>query len=57
MDELRTRGDEPYPYRFDRTHTLAEVRRTWAALEPGTETGDEVTVAGRVMLLRDSRAS
>ena len=54
VDELRARGDEPYPYRFDRSHTLAELRRTWGALEPGSETGDEVTVAGRVMLLRDT---
>ena len=23
VDELRTRGDQPYPYRFDRSHTLA----------------------------------
>jgi lysyl-tRNA synthetase class 2 len=54
VDELRSRGDEPYPYRFDRSHTLAELRRTWGALEPGSETGDEVSVAGRVMLLRDT---
>jgi lysyl-tRNA synthetase class 2 len=54
VDDLRSRGDEPYPYRFDRSHTLAELRRTWGALEPGSETGDEVTVAGRVMLLRDT---
>ena len=54
VDELRKRGDEPYPYRFDRSHTLAEVRREWGALEPGAETGDEVTVAGRLMLLRDT---
>ena len=54
--KLRDAGTEPYPYRFDRSHTLAEVRDAWGALEPGTETDDEVDVAGRVMLLRD-RAS
>ena len=26
VDEIRTSGQEPYPYRFDRSHTLAEVR-------------------------------
>jgi lysyl-tRNA synthetase, class II len=52
--ELRDRGDQPYPYRFDRTHTLAEVRAEWGAIEPGTETEEIVTVAGRVMLKRDT---
>jgi lysyl-tRNA synthetase class 2 len=54
VDELRSRGDEPYPYRFDRTHRLDEVRATWGALEAGTETDAEIAVAGRVMLKRDS---
>ena len=36
VDELRQRGDQPYPYRFDRTHTLADVRSNWGALEPGS---------------------
>src|SRR5690606_14511165 len=52
--ELRERGEQPYPYRFDRTHTLAEVRAEWGDIEPGTETDDRVAVAGRVMLRRDS---
>ncbi len=52
--ELRDRGDEPYPYRFDRSHTLGQVRQTWGELEPGTETEHQVSVAGRVMLKRDT---
>ena len=52
--ELRDRGDDPYPYRFDRSHTLAEVRAEWGAIEAGTETDSVVTVAGRVMLKRDT---
>jgi lysyl-tRNA synthetase class 2 len=54
VGDLRSAGIEPYPYRFDRTHTLAEVRTEWAALEPGTETEHRVTVAGRMMLRRDT---
>ncbi len=54
VEKLRDAGTEPYPYRFDRSHTLREIRDTWGSLEPGTETADEVDVAGRVMLLRDS---
>jgi lysyl-tRNA synthetase class 2 len=52
--ELRDRGDEPYPYRFDRSHTLADVRHQWGGLEPASETDAVVTVAGRVMLFRDT---
>jgi lysyl-tRNA synthetase class 2 len=54
VDELRERGENPYPYRFDRTHTVAQVRDSWGTLEPGVETADEVTIAGRVMLKRDT---
>ena len=54
VDERRRAGREPYPYRFDRTHAVAEVRAGWPDLEPGTETSDEVTVAGRVLLKRDT---
>ncbi|MEM9746560.1 MAG: OB-fold nucleic acid binding domain-containing protein, partial [Actinomycetota bacterium] len=54
IDELRDAGEQPYPYRFDRTHTLAELRTGWGELEPGVETDDRVSVAGRLMLLRDS---
>jgi len=52
--ELREHGVEPYPYRFDRTHTLGGVRATWGELSEGTETEHAVAVAGRVMLKRDS---
>ena len=52
--DLRARGVEPYPYRFDRTHTLDDVQEGWTDLEPGTETDDQVMVVGRVMLKRDT---
>lgn len=54
LDDMREHGRNPYPYRFDRTHTLAELRAGWGELEPGVETDDAVTVAGRIMLKRDS---
>ena len=54
VEGLRAEGVEPYPYRFDRTHTLGEVREAWGPLDAGTETDDEVSVAGRVMLKRDT---
>ncbi|CAN5602098.1 lysine--tRNA ligase [soil metagenome] len=54
LAELRGNGVEPYPYRFDRSHTLSEIRSDWGHLEPGTETDNRVAVAGRMMLRRDS---
>jgi len=40
------------PSRFERTATAAEVTARYAHLGPGEESGDEVAVAGRVMLMR-----
>lgn len=44
-------GRQP-PYRFERTASAAEVAARWSGLAPGEESGDEVSVAGRVMLTR-----
>jgi len=56
--EKRTRmlaeGVEAYPVGVPRTHTIAEVRAAHPDLEPGTETDDEVGVAGRVVFLRNT---
>jgi lysyl-tRNA synthetase, class II len=41
------------PYRFDRTHSTAEVVEAWSSLAPGEESGVTVGVAGRLLLLRD----
>jgi len=54
LARLRESGIDPYPVNFPRTATLAEVRERYPDLEPGTETGDKVGVAGRVMLLRNT---
>ena len=52
LEALRAQGVDPYPVRFDRTHTSAEVLRHWGELEAGAETEDVVRVAGRIVLLR-----
>ncbi|MGK5551132.1 bifunctional lysylphosphatidylglycerol synthetase/lysine--tRNA ligase LysX [Actinomadura kijaniata] len=54
LDRLRESGIDPYPVNFPRTATIAEVREKHPDLEPGTETGDRVGVAGRVMLVRNT---
>ncbi len=43
---------EGYPYRFSRTATAAELHTRHGGLEPGTETGENVTVAGRLHNVR-----
>jgi lysyl-tRNA synthetase class 2 len=53
VDELRERGIDPYPVRFDRTATAGELHERYDdALDAGTETDDRVRVAGRLMLIR-----
>jgi lysyl-tRNA synthetase class 2 len=47
-------GTEAYPVSVPRTHTIAQVRAAYPDLEPGTETDDEVGVAGRVVFLRNT---
>ena len=51
--EARARGVEPYPHRFDRDHTMAEVRARFDVLEAGDETDEVVRVAGRLLLKRE----
>jgi lysyl-tRNA synthetase class 2 len=52
LQRLRDRGIDPYPPRFERTHTSAAARSAFEATE-GTEPAPAVTVAGRVTALRN----
>ena len=56
LEALRRAGIEPYPPGYARTHSLAEVRAAHPDLPPDTRTGDRVSVAGRVVRLRDHGA-
>ncbi len=47
LDAIRAAGVNPYPYRFDATHTSVAVKENYSELE-----GKDVTVAGRIMSLR-----
>jgi lysyl-tRNA synthetase, class II len=49
---LREQGIEPYEVRFAPTHSLAQVREKYGDLDAGEETGERVTVAGRLMTKR-----
>ncbi len=52
VEALRSQGRDPYPVRFDRTHTAAELHATFGAIDAGAETDDVVRVAGRILLVR-----
>ena len=55
VDEMRRAGREPYPYRFDRTHTAGRgARRMARPRSPAPRPTAEVAVAGRVVLKRDA---
>jgi lysyl-tRNA synthetase class 2 len=52
LARLRAAGVDPFPVGFRRSHTLADVRRGWEALDAGQESGDVVRIAGRIVLRR-----
>jgi lysyl-tRNA synthetase, class II len=41
-----------FPYSYDRTHQIGELRDLYGDLEPGAETGRTVRVAGRIRSVR-----
>ncbi|WP_020523019.1 lysine--tRNA ligase [Catelliglobosispora koreensis] len=47
-------GAEPYALTYPRTATLAEVRAKYPSLEVDEQTGDMVSVTGRVMFVRNT---
>ena len=53
LDRIRAQGIDPYPVTYPRTHTMAQVTADAGTLPPGTSTGRQVAVAGRVILKRD----
>src|SRR3954462_2120366 len=54
LDRLREGGVDPYPVTVRRTTTLGELRERFPDLEVDATTGETVTVAGRIVLKRDS---
>jgi lysyl-tRNA synthetase class 2 len=55
-EALIARGTEPYPHCVPRTHSLRAVREQFedAGLEPDSHTGQVVSVAGRVIFVRNT---
>ncbi|MBM0234540.1 lysine--tRNA ligase [Micromonospora sp. STR1_7] len=53
-DRMLAEGVEPYPVGFPRTTTLAEIRTRYTDLPTDTATGDEVSITGRVIFVRNT---
>ncbi|GAA1984364.1 bifunctional lysylphosphatidylglycerol synthetase/lysine--tRNA ligase LysX [Nocardiopsis rhodophaea] len=53
IDAIRGDGRNPYPVGFGRTHTCAAARSLAEGLAPDTDSGTEVSITGRVTLIRD----
>jgi len=52
LDRIRTRGIEPYPHRYHRSHTTREAVALLKRNEEGLTKEEEVSVAGRIMAIR-----
>jgi len=53
LDALRARGEEPYKLSFDVSARAGELIARHAGLADGEDTTEQVSVAGRVVALRD----
>ncbi|HEX2905088.1 MAG TPA: lysine--tRNA ligase [Jatrophihabitans sp.] len=45
---------QPFPVAVRRTHTLAQIRAAYPDLPAGAETGETVSVTGRIIFVRDA---
>jgi lysyl-tRNA synthetase class 2 len=61
LEKIRTRGDEPFKYTFERSHTLAVARSAFETAEQAAAEGAELSIpvrlAGRVTAIRDQGKS
>jgi len=53
FESWKAAGGEPYPYRYDRTDTAAELGAEFSDIAAGDETGRQTAIAGRVMNIRE----
>ncbi|MFJ9076393.1 bifunctional lysylphosphatidylglycerol synthetase/lysine--tRNA ligase LysX [Streptomyces sp. NPDC102278] len=54
LERIRAAGTDPYPVGVrQRTHTVAQLKAAHPGYPPGARTGEEVTLAGRLMVVRD----
>ncbi|MFN7662938.1 MAG: lysine--tRNA ligase [Alphaproteobacteria bacterium] len=54
LNALKSKGINPYPYNFKRTHTANQLQEKYQDLASETLTEDRVSVAGRIRSIRNS---
>ena len=54
LTDFADKGINPYPYKYEKTATAAELQNKYKDLPAGEETEDEYSVAGRVMAMRNT---
>jgi lysyl-tRNA synthetase class 2 len=52
VERARASGTDPYPVKYDRTATAAELHEKYDGLDAGADAGARAAVAGRLMLKR-----
>lgn len=52
LEEIRAQGIDPYPYTYEQTHYAAELHAVHKGLGPEQRTGENVSIAGRIVLFR-----
>jgi lysyl-tRNA synthetase class 2 len=52
LEEFRKAGLEPFPYKYERTHTAKDILNKYENLAGEEESPEEVSLAGRVMAKR-----
>ncbi len=52
VEDLRSRGENPYGYRFDRSHSVADLLASSESFGPEVSSDEVVTIAGRLVAKR-----
>lgn len=52
LDELKSKGINPFPYTYDKSHNAAGILKEFEQLEEGGESKEPVSLAGRIMTKR-----
>ncbi len=53
LDEIRKFGVDPYPHKYEPTHTTADIHRGFAEDQETPDATQQVRIAGRIMTKRD----
>jgi lysyl-tRNA synthetase class 2 len=52
LNELKSKGIDPFPYTYDQTHWAADLITKYTELKEGEESSETISVAGRIMTKR-----